>query len=136
MSRKSLLGFTAAVTIVAAAFTFLHRAPRTFVNDYENILGTSMEVKVLASSDAQAAQANDAVLAEIERESKLLSGYDAQSEFSRWFASQNDAERVSPELFDVLARFDDWPRECVCEVLHMGDDRIAATHRATYSRPR
>lgn len=47
-----------------------------------------------------------AALAEIDRLAKILSGYDAMSEFSRWLATKGEARRVSPELFEVFALFD------------------------------
>lgn len=81
---------------------------RSYVTHYENILGTSMELKVLTSSEAVPAKAEDAVLREIARLSAILSGYDAGSEFSRWMRTHNTAEHVSPELFEVLGLFDQW----------------------------
>ncbi|MDP4253089.1 MAG: DUF2271 domain-containing protein [Bacteroidota bacterium] len=78
------------------------------VSHYENVLGTSMELKVSALSPAQARVAESAVLQEIGRMSNILSGYDAGSEFSRWFRTSGEAVHVSPELFDVLNLFDQW----------------------------
>jgi FAD:protein FMN transferase len=79
-----------------------------YVFHYENVLGTSLEIKVAASSAQEAERAEKAVLAEIDRESGILSSWDAQSEFSRWFRTQGDPVRVSPELFEVLSLFDKW----------------------------
>ncbi len=39
---------------------------------------------------------------------RILSSYDATSEFSRWFGTRNVAVPVSPELFEVLSLFDAW----------------------------
>jgi thiamine biosynthesis lipoprotein len=78
------------------------------VSHYENVLGTSMELKVSAFSPEAAAVAESAVLHEIGRMTKILSGYEAGSEFSRWFRTSGEAVRVSPELFDVLNLFDQW----------------------------
>ena len=72
------------------------------------MLGTSFELKVAASSQEIAEQAEGAAIDEINREAKLLSSYDAQSEFSHWFQTRGTAVRVSPELFDVLGLFDAW----------------------------
>jgi thiamine biosynthesis lipoprotein ApbE len=55
-----------------------------------------------------AAAAESAALAEIDREAKILSGYDTSSEFSRWFSSSGEPVRISSELFEVLGRFDTW----------------------------
>ena len=53
---------------------------------YENVLGTSLEIKVVAASPAQSEKAEKAVLAEFERESHILSSWDPDSEFSSWLA--------------------------------------------------
>jgi thiamine biosynthesis lipoprotein len=81
---------------------------RLFVSHYENILGTSLELKVSASSAATSEKAEAAVLKEITRLSDILSGYDPRSEFSRWMKTEQDPVAVSPELFEVLGLFDQW----------------------------
>ena len=43
--------------------------------NYENVLGTSAEIKVLASSEAAAERAEQAALREIDRLNAILSGY-------------------------------------------------------------
>jgi len=48
------------------------------------------------------------VLQEISRLSGILSGYDPNSEFSRWMRTRQTPERISPELFEVLGLFDQW----------------------------
>jgi thiamine biosynthesis lipoprotein ApbE len=79
-----------------------------YVFQYDNVLGTSLEIKVKASSAAQSEKAENAALAEIDRESHLLSSWDPESEFSQWFRTRNEAVHVSPELFEVLSLFDKW----------------------------
>src|SRR5579863_167962 len=79
-----------------------------FVSHYENILGTSLELKVSASSAVASEKAEAAVLKEISRLSDILSGYDPHSEFSRWMKTAQTPVRVSPELFEVLGLFDQW----------------------------
>jgi FAD:protein FMN transferase len=79
-----------------------------YASHYENVLGTSFDIKVVATAEAQADEAEAAALAEIDREAKILSSWDANSEFSRWFRTQGEPVRVSPELFEVLALFDKW----------------------------
>ncbi|HWC95269.1 MAG TPA: DUF2271 domain-containing protein [Candidatus Sulfopaludibacter sp.] len=90
----------------AASSTSLRRHNYQF--HYENVLGTSLELKVGAANQAEAARAESAVLNEIERESKILSSYDPSSEFSRWEKTRGQAVPVSPELFEVLGLFDQW----------------------------
>ena len=79
-----------------------------FQFNWENVIGTSLELKVVAASEAGADKAESAVLDEIDREAKILSGYDPSSEFSQWFGTHGQAVRVSPELFEVLDLFDKW----------------------------
>lgn len=108
MLRKSLWIIAVAVVAVSATAVPLWHRNTTYVRGYENVLGTSMELKVLAASDEVSQRAEAAVLAEIDRQAKILSGYDPQSEFSQWFRTHGEARTVSPELFDVLNRFDLW----------------------------
>jgi len=79
-----------------------------FTAHYENVLGTSLEIKVVATSESHSQKAEQAVLAEIDREAHILSSWDPQSEFSRWFRTEGQPVTVSPELFEVLTLFDQW----------------------------
>ncbi len=81
---------------------------KTYIFHHENVLGTSLELKVRASSSAQATQAESAVLQEIDRENRILSAWSSTSEFSRWARTHGTPVRVSPELFEVLSLFDQW----------------------------
>jgi thiamine biosynthesis lipoprotein ApbE len=83
-------------------------ATRTFVADYDNVLGTSLELKVGAPTQDAADRATKAVLNEIARESHILSSWDTTSEVSRWTATHGQPVHVSRELFDVLDLFDQW----------------------------
>jgi thiamine biosynthesis lipoprotein ApbE len=82
--------------------------PRLFVSHFENVLGTSLEVKVAAVTEQAADAAENAALTEITRLNDILSGYDRQSEFSRWLRTANRPVAVSKELFEVLSLFDQW----------------------------
>ena len=77
-----------------------------FVFHRESVLGTSLELRIIANTYVTAQTAETRVLAEIERESKILSGYDASSEFSRWVRTRGEGVPVSRDLFEVLSRFD------------------------------
>ncbi len=74
----------------------------------ENVMGTSLELRVRAVNENAARRAEDRVLAEIDRLSAIFSGYDAASEFSRWQAHTGTPAKVSPELFEVLQASDAW----------------------------
>jgi FAD:protein FMN transferase len=84
------------------------KGARLFVSHYENVLGTSLELKVLAPSEKDASLAEAAALNEIARLGKILSGYDTSSEFRHWMGTSGQPIKVSPELFEVLSLFDQW----------------------------
>ena len=103
--------------------------PQTFVSHYENVLGTSFELKVQAASPAAAEKAEAAALAEIDREAKILSGYDPRSEFSRWFSTRGQVVPVSAELYEVLNRFDGY-REITSGALDPSAEAAARVWKA------
>ncbi|MGZ3763759.1 MAG: DUF2271 domain-containing protein [Mucilaginibacter sp.] len=84
------------------------KSNKVYISNYENVLGTSLEIKIDAASDQQAAKAEDAALNEIDRLNKILSGYDKTSEFSRWMKTKGQPVVVSPELYQVLSLFEQW----------------------------
>lgn len=102
--------FTAAATLALclSAGTVLTPHSELFRYNYENIVGTSLELKIAAATEAQADLAAIAALNEIGREAKILSGYDPTSEFSLWNKTQGQPIPVSPELAEVLSLFDQW----------------------------
>jgi thiamine biosynthesis lipoprotein ApbE len=101
-----LWGIVAHPAGAAEQFSFYH----------ENVMGTSLELRVQADDIARARRAEGRVLAEIDRLSGILSGHDATSEFRRWQATATVADPapvptptpVSPELFALLAASDHW----------------------------
>jgi thiamine biosynthesis lipoprotein len=108
---KSSTIFTATALFIALCSTGSSKIggkQEMFSFNWENVIGTSLELKVVASSDARAEEAESAVLNEIDREAKILSGYDASSEFSRWYGTNGPPVQISPELLEVLNLFDQW----------------------------
>jgi thiamine biosynthesis lipoprotein len=97
-----------AITAHASVSPKSKKAPRLFVSHFENVLGTSLEIKIRCVSEKQAAVAEAAAMKEIERVGKIVSAYDANSEFSKWMRSSNEAIKISPELLEVLNLFDQW----------------------------
>ena len=83
-------------------------AQRTYVFQHENVLGTSLELKFVASGFDQAQQAEADALEQIDHDAKILSTYDPTSEVSRWLKTKGKAVPVSAELFDVLDLFGQW----------------------------
>ncbi|MCC6540132.1 MAG: DUF2271 domain-containing protein [Bryobacterales bacterium] len=98
----------AAPLLLAAAAIVGSGPDRPYVTHHENVLGTSAEFKIAAPTPRLAAAAEQAALAEIDRLAKILSAWDAASEFSRWNSTRGRAVPVSPELAEVLGLFDTW----------------------------
>jgi thiamine biosynthesis lipoprotein ApbE len=98
----------ATLLVTAAAVLAVHHRAQPFRFHYENVLGTSMDMTIVAASETSANAAAAIVLDRIDRDAKILSGYDPASEFSRWFQTTGRPVPVSAELFDVLGMFDGW----------------------------
>lgn len=96
------------VTLFSSATLTPKKANKIFVSDFENVLGTSMEIKIVAEKEQNAIRAENAALAEIDRLNKILSGYDPTSEFSQWKNTINTVTPISTELFEVLSLFEQW----------------------------
>jgi thiamine biosynthesis lipoprotein ApbE len=79
-----------------------------FAFHHENVMGTSLELRIQAGSPEAAREAEETVLREIDRLAAIFSGYDPASEFSRWQATSGVPVKVSPELWKVLTTADRW----------------------------
>lgn len=82
--RSVVAGATALLTIAVLWARIQPAQPTWRISHYENVLGTSMELKLLAVSDVAEDSAATAAMNEIKRLNNILSGYDRASEFSRW----------------------------------------------------
>jgi thiamine biosynthesis lipoprotein ApbE len=74
---------------------------------FENVLGTSLDLKIIASSEAAANSAESKVLAEINRLNELLSSM-SSSEFKFWSETRGESIEISSELREVLQHFEEW----------------------------
>jgi len=74
---------------------------------FEQILGTSLDVKIAANSFELAEKAEAKVLEEFERLQTILGGGD-QHEFGQWMQTKDEVMLVSKELHAVLGLFDSW----------------------------
>ena len=74
---------------------------------FENVLGTSLDLKIIASSEAAANIAESKVLAEINRLNEILSSRES-SEFSLWLSTRGESLEISYELREVLQHFEEW----------------------------
>jgi FAD:protein FMN transferase len=86
-----------------------HANGEEFVFHHENVLGTSAEFLIHADSRSTANEVEQRILAEIDRVARIVSTYDAGSEMRRWIAGELGT-KVSPELFDLLVRCDEFER--------------------------
>jgi thiamine biosynthesis lipoprotein ApbE len=84
-------------------------APREFTFQHEDILGTSLDLTVVAVREDDARHCEQVVLDEIERLRRLLSTYDPASEISRVNAT-SEPVACAPELIDVLSQYEVWQR--------------------------
>jgi thiamine biosynthesis lipoprotein ApbE len=75
---------------------------------FDHILGTSMDLKIIANTFEIAEKAEKVVLDEIKRLSNILGSFDSSTEFSQWQKTMHEAVPVSNELYTVLKSFDIW----------------------------
>ncbi|MCI1187020.1 DUF2271 domain-containing protein [Hymenobacter sp. DH14] len=106
--QRRIAGLSLVLATLSTPAFLPHRASKLYVSDYENVLGTSFELKVAADAARPANQAEAAALREVDRLNKILSGYDANSEFSRWLRAGQKPVAVSAELYEVLDLFEQW----------------------------
>jgi thiamine biosynthesis lipoprotein ApbE len=103
-SATVFLALAASFAGVGSRFT----ATTWRTSHFENVLGTSMEIKLTGASAVERDRAEAAALAEIQRLNAILSGYDPSSEFRRWAATRDQAVPVSPQLLEALNLWDSW----------------------------
>ncbi|MEF2277938.1 FAD:protein FMN transferase [Deinococcus sp. YIM 134068] len=90
-------------------------------NVYERVLGTELEMQVVADTRAQAQEAERAALNEIDRLTLVLNRFDSQSEFRRWQARPGERVALGLDLLRVLRAADHW-REATGGAFHPGAD--------------
>lgn len=91
--------------IVTLFFLLLSRnilASQPYVFHHENILGTSLEIKLNANSEANANQAEAKILGEITRLSDIYSTWDSDSEMRKWMDGEDSEKAVSQEMIDLF----------------------------------
>jgi thiamine biosynthesis lipoprotein len=123
MKLKHLIA-ASLLLVPCAAIVALRTRGQPYTFHYENVLGTSMDLTLIAVSEQAAKVGEAAALRRIDDDAKILSGYDQDSEFSHWFQTQGQATPVSPELFEVLGLFDAW-RERTGGALDASAERVS-----------
>lgn len=83
-------------------------AGEPFAFSHENVLGTTLELKLNAASPEAAAAAEKEALAEIDRLAGVYSTWDAGSETRRWLAGEATEQIVSTELLTLLTLCDEY----------------------------
>lgn len=86
------------------------RRPYRLHSVYERLLGTEVELQIVAGTSAQARHAEQAALAELERLTGIFNRFDPTSELRRWLAQPYVPTQLSPELVRVLQEADQWRR--------------------------
>ena len=113
--RKRLAG----ISVISVMFSSLAGAAeqaqpgsQKFDFHHADVLGTALDLSVIATSSADAATAEKNVLAEVERLRKILSSYDPDAELARVNASPvgGPGIAVSKELIEVLKQYDTWSK--------------------------
>lgn len=105
--RRIHLASTIVVALLFASLIAPAWAGESIVFSRENVMGASMELRVWADVPDAARRAEARALTEIRRLSAILSGYDPQSEFSRWRAAKR-LMAVSAPLWETLEAADAW----------------------------
>lgn len=107
MIRYSYLLVIAGLMVITFS-AFRTPSEHVYQYDYENVLGTSFQLKVVASSEHVADNAEQVALQEIDRLTGILSTYDETSEISQWLKTRNNEIKVSLEIIEVFSLFDEW----------------------------
>lgn len=97
------------------------RPPYRLHSVYERLLGTEVELQVIADSRRQAEQAERAALDELQRLTLILNRFDEGSEWRRWLAQPAGHVALSADLRAVLVLADRW-REASGGAFHPGAD--------------
>lgn len=100
-----------AVFALASFAKFPAASAADFAFHHENLLGTSLELKVQTDAEADANGAQAVVLEEVHRLAAVLSTWESGSELSRLLASPAGEYPVSAELHAVLSQADAWQKE-------------------------
>jgi FAD:protein FMN transferase len=82
--------------------------PGEYAFHHEGVIGTFLELRVQADSEAAARAAEAVVLKEVDRLTSIFSGYDEKSAYSKWSATYGTPESVPTELFELLEASDHW----------------------------
>ncbi len=106
---KKIRVLTALIAAIGSALPLFAAKPADGAHDFHklDVLGTSLDMTIVAQDQQQAQQASEIIYAEIERLRKILSSHDEDSELAKINAS-TEAVKVSQELIEVMQDYDTW----------------------------
>ncbi|WP_188903218.1 FAD:protein FMN transferase [Deinococcus aerophilus] len=90
---------------------------------YQRLLGTEVELQIVARTRRLAESAEGTALSELERLSAVLNRFDPHSELSRWLTRPGECAPLSAELRAVLTLADGW-RVRTGGAFHPGADAL------------
>lgn len=101
------------------------RPPYRLHSVYERLLGTEVEVQVIATTRQDAEMAEGCALAEQERLTAILNRFDPSSELRRWLLRPGERVALSADLLEVLRLAENW-RVVSGGAFHAGADALGA----------
>jgi thiamine biosynthesis lipoprotein ApbE len=118
---KQYFRFSLMLATAMLLFGFIPKKEKmtTSVSNFENVLGTSMEMKLLTSHQKGIEKYEEIVLKEINRLDNILSSYNPKSELNKWQAEHGKSVKISAELMEVMMQFDKWQKN-TSGALHVG----------------
>lgn len=112
---------TSPVTRLRTLFT----PPYHLRSVYERLLGTEVEIQIVAATRGAAEMAEHVALAELERLNTVFNRFDSQSEWRRMLSHPGVFQEVSVDLRTVLELAAHW-QEASNGALHAGADALGA----------
>ena len=102
--------FTFLFIVVVFSFTGFKNASsyKIYTSSFENVLGTSLDMKFSALNEESADRAEETAIKEIKRLNAILSSYDNNSIFSKWVNTSHQSTSIPQELKEVLQNFENW----------------------------
>lgn len=91
---------------LAAVLSAIPTSSGVYSAQFDRILGTSLELKIVAQSFELASRAEATVLAEFKRLQQILGSFEEEQEFYQW--NNKAITHVSNELKEVLEAFSTW----------------------------
>jgi thiamine biosynthesis lipoprotein ApbE len=97
--------------LTAGLANFINTQTGTLIANFENVLGTSLEVKIKASSKLLAESAESSILDYLKTLQNKLGSFEPGQGLFDYNQSSSYSTQVSPELKEVMQLFLDWKSE-------------------------